>query len=160
MKNNKQLLGMGTLSCQASVKDVHYMHHTELQGCNFHWFWDKFSSNASAFELSLFFGGNSSAYSCFFFNGYFIFLYFKCYPFPGFASWNFLFHPPSPCFYEGSPTPSTHFGLSSQALFYTGHVTFTGPRATSPIDAGQDPPLIYIWLESWISSRYTLWLVV
>jgi hypothetical protein len=40
------------------------------------------------------------------FIGYFIYLHFKCIPFPNFLPRNLLFHCPSSCFYEGLPPPA------------------------------------------------------
>jgi hypothetical protein len=37
---------------------------------------------------------------------YFIYLHFKCYSLSSFPHWNPLSHPPSPCFYEGAPSPT------------------------------------------------------
>jgi hypothetical protein len=41
-----------------------------------------------------------------FFLGYFIYLHFKCCPFPGFPSANPYPMPPAPFFYEGTPPPT------------------------------------------------------
>jgi hypothetical protein len=42
------------------------------------------------------------------FIGYFIYLHFKCYPFPSFPSTNLLSPPPPLCFYEGAPPLPPH----------------------------------------------------
>ena len=41
-------------------------------------------------------------------------------PFPGFPSKNPLSHPPSPCFYEGTPPPPTHSCFTDLASLFTG----------------------------------------
>jgi hypothetical protein len=38
--------------------------------------------------------------------GYFLYLHFKCFPFPGLPFRNPLSHPFSPCLYEGAPPPT------------------------------------------------------
>ena len=45
------------------------------------------------------------------------------------------------------PTHSHHPALASPTL---GHWTFTGPRASPPIDVWQGHPLLHMWLEPWV----------
>jgi hypothetical protein len=67
-----------------------------------------------------------------------------------------LSHPPPPASMRvctHSPTPAS---LPSQSLTL-GHRVFTGPRASSPIDARQGHPLLHIQLEPWISPCLLLY---
>jgi hypothetical protein len=77
-------------------------------------------------------------------------------PFPDFTSHllpqNSLSYPCSSCFYESvlQPThPPTPTSLPSNSPTL-GHQAFTGPKASSPIDARQGCPLLDIWLEPWV----------
>jgi hypothetical protein len=72
----------------------------------------------------------------FIFIGYFIYLYFKCYPLPE-------FHSATPLYtLLHSTTPASLPWHSS---------TFTGPRASHSIDVQQGHPLLQKRLESWVS---------
>jgi hypothetical protein len=82
----------------------------------------------------------------FIFIRYFLYLHCKCYP----LSWFPLWKPPIPsilplllwrCSSTHPPTPASLPSLNSATLE---HWTFTGPRASSPIDAHQGHPLPHI----------------
>jgi hypothetical protein len=59
-------------------------------------------------------------------------------------------HPLSPAFMRVFPHPPTHSHLPPTHSSTVGHQTFTGPRASSPIDARQSHPLLHRWLEPWV----------
>ena len=91
-------------------------------------------------------------------------------PISGFPSENSLFHPAIPCFYEVVPAP-THSLLASQSWNspILEHWSFTGPRASLPIDVRHlllhkclepwVPPCIHFgwWFSSW--ALYGVWLI-
>jgi len=83
-------------------------------------------------------------YFSFFFLGYFIYLHFKCYPLssplPGPL-------PSSPASVKMLLLPPQHSGIP---LHWRNEPSFTGPRASSPIDAGKCHPLLHMWLEPWV----------
>jgi len=60
--------------------------------------------------------------------------------------------PPTPCFYEGVPSPTHPLPPTSPPWHppTLGHQTFTGPRPSPPIDAGQGHPLLHKQLEPWV----------
>jgi hypothetical protein len=78
------------------------------------------------------------------------YLFSNVIPFPDFIPRNshpilFLLLP-----WGRAPTyPATLTSLSSHSLTL-GHQTFTGPRASSPIDDQQDNPQLHMWLEPWV----------
>jgi hypothetical protein len=65
--------------------------------------------------------------------GFFFFYISNVYPFPGLYFGNALFHPPSPCLYEGtSPTHTpTHSCLPALAFPYTGASNTSTPKGRS-----------------------------
>jgi hypothetical protein len=83
-------------------------------------------------------------------NGYFIYLYFKCYALSWFPLWKPLPHPPSPCFSDGAPHPPTHPFTPAFLPWHSttlGHQAFIGPRSFPPIDGWQGHPLLHMLLE-------------
>lgn len=63
---------------------------------------------------------------------------------------NPLLYPPFPCFYEGVPSPIPPIPTSPPShSSILGHWSFTGPRASPPIDAWQGHSLLYRWLKPW-----------
>jgi hypothetical protein len=87
------------------------------------------------------------------FIGYFIYLHFKCYPFPGFPSGKPLTYMPSPASIKVLPHPPTHSCLPALIFSYTGASSLPRTRVSPPIDVQQGHPLLHMWLV-------TLWLVV
>jgi hypothetical protein len=80
-------------------------------------------------------------------------------PFTGLTSENILPHSPSPCFYEGVPHPSTPASPSWHSPTLR-HQSFTGPRASPPIDVQQGHPLLHMQLEQWATPSVLSVLVV
>ena len=81
-------------------------------------------------------------------------LHLKCYP----TSWLLLHKPPIPHL-PSPPSPLPLGGCSPHPLSpdpllqhppMLGHQTFTGPRASPPIDDRQGHPLLHMYLEPWI----------
>ena len=65
-----------------------------------------------------------------------------------------ILHPiPLPFASKRIAPPHTHPSTPTSLPFYPpmlGHQAFTGPRASSPIDARQDHPLLHMQLEPWV----------
>jgi hypothetical protein len=81
------------------------------------------------------------------FIGYFIYLHFKCYRLSQFTPTETpysIYHPAS---MRVCPHPPIYSCLPPSLFPTLGHWAFTGPRASSPIDAH---PLLYMWLEPWV----------
>jgi hypothetical protein len=68
------------------------------------------------------------------------------FPIPLHTSWKPFI--PYPCFYEVVSPPPTHSLLSHSPTL--GLRDFTGPRASSPIDAQRGHPLLHMQLEPWV----------
>ena len=75
----------------------------------------------------------------FFFIGYFLYLHFKCYP----LSWFPLQKPPIPCPLTLLTNPLLLPGPAIP-LYWVGHMIFTRPRASPPIDGQLGHPLLHI----------------
>ena len=97
----------------------------------------------------------------FFFIGYFFIYISNILPFPGLPFGNPLFHPCSPCLYEGAPPPTcpptpVFLPWHSPTL---GHKTPSGPRASPLTDVHQGHPVPHMrpWvLLGWWSSPWEL----
>jgi hypothetical protein len=76
---------------------------------------------------------------------YFLYLHFKCYP----PSWFPLWKPPIPFPLPLLTNPPTSASWSWHSTML-GHWTFTGPRASPPIDGWQVHPLLHMQLEPWV----------
>ena len=68
------------------------------------------------------------------------------FPFPVPLPRNHLFHPTSPCLYEGGPPPIHQFLITTLTFLYTGASCFLS------FDAQQGHPLLHIQLEPWVTS--------
>jgi hypothetical protein len=75
----------------------------------------------------------------------FLYLHFKCYP----LFWLPLWKPRIPFPLPLLTNPPTPASLSCHSPIL-GHRAFTGWRASPPIDAWQDHPLLHMWLEPWV----------
>jgi hypothetical protein len=80
-----------------------------------------------------------------FFIIYFLYLHFKCYPLSLFS----LPKPPiaSPYSLITNPSSPVFWPWHSPTL---GHLAFTGPRASPPIDGRQGHALLHMQLEPWV----------
>jgi hypothetical protein len=94
---------------------------------------------------------------------YWIFFYldFKCYPLSQFLSGNPLYHPPSPCFYEGVPKP-TH-PLPPPCPIISLHWGIYPPQNKGPLLPLMSDKAILCYICSWSPmgpTMSTLWLMV
>jgi hypothetical protein len=84
----------------------------------------------------------------------FLYLHYKCYPFPWFPSEINPLAMPSPLPFLTNPPTPTSWPWHSPTL---GHTAFKGQRASPPINAWLGHPLLYMWLEAQIAPCvYTL----
>lgn len=67
--------------------------------------------------------------------GYFIYLYFNCYPLTGLPSTNPYLIPPTPVCIRVLTHSPTHSSSPCQYYSILGHPAFIGPSASTPIDA-------------------------
>jgi hypothetical protein len=81
--------------------------------------------------------------------GYFLYLYFKCYPLSRFHLQNPLFHPRSPYLSTTHPPTPAFLTWYSSTL---GHQTLSGPRTSPPSYAQQGHPLPDMRVDSWVPS--------
>ena len=71
--------------------------------------------------------------------------------FPSFSSKTLYFMPRPSVIWCCSPT---HQPIPSSSPWHSPtmrHPAFTGPRASSPIDAWQGHPLLHLWLDPWVT---------
>jgi hypothetical protein len=101
-------------------------------------------------------------------NGYFLYLYFKCYSLSRSPSPKVPTPSPSTCFYEGVPQPPTHFHLPS--FSYTGVLSLFRTKGLSSHRCPMRPSYICGWslrslhvysLNCWFSpwKLWGIWLV-
>jgi hypothetical protein len=91
--------------------------------------------------------GNPQPLLSFFFIRYFLHLHFKCYPQSPLS--------PPPALLPNPPTPASwprHFPV-------LGHMIFTIPRASLPIDGRLGHPLLHMQLETQLLGGGVYWLV-
>jgi hypothetical protein len=60
--------------------------------------------------------------------------------------------PPPPDSMKVLTQPPNQFSLPTWHSPIRGDQAFTGPRASPPIDAWQDHPLLHMWMEPWVPS--------